>query len=272
MKNTFGSSVSVTLFGESHGEMIGAVLDGLAPGIAVDEAFIEQKLTLRRPQGSISTKRVEPDRFQIVSGVYQGRTTGTPICILIPNENVNSAVYTHMDKLARPGHADYAARMKYHGFEDRRGGGHFSGRLTAPLVAAGAIAISALQAKGICIGTHIKKCAGIEDDGFEIPTLTIQPLVENAIRHGVRSRAEGLVNVTAVREAGAHRITVQDNGVGFDSEKTDSAKGTHVGIQNVKDRIEQMCGGTMILQSEIGIGTCVTLMIPDRTETKEHRK
>ena len=112
----------------------------------------------------------------------------------------------------------------------------------------------------------------IEDDGFEIPTLTIQPLVENAIRHGVRSRAEGLVNVTAVREAGAHRITVQDNGVGFDPEKTDSAKGTHVGIQNVKDRIEQMCGGTMILQSEIGIGTCVPLMIPDRTETKEHRK
>ena len=166
MKNTFGSSVSVTLFGESHGEMIGAVLDGLAPGIAVDEAFIGQKLTLRRPQGSISTKRVEPDRFQIVSGVHQGRTTGTPICILIPNENVNSADYTRMNGLARPGHADYAARMKYHGFEDRRGGGHFSGRLTAPLVAAGAIAISALQAKEICIGTHIKKCAGIEDDVF----------------------------------------------------------------------------------------------------------
>ncbi len=166
MKNTFGSSVSVTLFGESHRETIGAVLDGLAPGVAVDEAFIAQKLTLRRPQGSFSTKRVEPDRFQIVSGVYRGRTTGTPICILIPNENVKSNDYTRLQELARPGHADYAARMKYHGFEDRRGGGHFSGRLTAPLVAAGAIAISALQAKGIFIGTHVIKCGGISDDGF----------------------------------------------------------------------------------------------------------
>ena len=166
MKNTFGSSVSVTLFGESHGEAIGAVLDGLAAGIPVDEDIISQKLALRRPQGNISTKRVEPDRFQIVSGVYRGKTTGTPICILIPNENVNSGDYTRLQELARPGHADYAARMKYHGFEDRRGGGHFSGRLTAPLVAAGAIAISALQAKGICIGTHIRKCAGISDSDF----------------------------------------------------------------------------------------------------------
>lgn len=112
----------------------------------------------------------------------------------------------------------------------------------------------------------------IEDDAFEIPALTVQPLVENAIRHGVRSCAEGLVTVTTALEGDRHRITVQDNGIGFDSEKTDLAKGTHVGIQNVKDRIEQMCGGTMILQSEIGIGTCVTLMIPDRIETKEHRK
>ena len=112
----------------------------------------------------------------------------------------------------------------------------------------------------------------IEDDGFEIPTLTIQPLVENAIRHGVRSRTEGLVNVTTAREAGAHRITVQDNGVGFDPKQESSPEESHIGIENVRNRVEQMCGGTMILQSEIGIGTCVTLLIPDRTETKEHSK
>ena len=166
MKNTFGSSVSVTLFGESHGNMIGAVLDGLAPGIAVDEAYIAQQLLLRRPQGKTSTSRQEPDPFQIVSGVYQGRTTGTPVCILIPNLNVRSADYAELGNLARPGHADLAARFKYHGFEDRRGGGHFSGRLTAPLVAAGSIALTALKNKGIVIGSHIKKCAGVEDRDF----------------------------------------------------------------------------------------------------------
>ena len=166
MKNTFGESVSVTLFGESHGETIGAVLDGLAPGVIADDAFIGLKLSQRRPQGSVSTKRVEPDRFRIVSGVYNGKTTGAPICIQIPNENVKSDDYTRLRELARPGHADYTARMKYYGFEDRRGGGHFSGRLTAPLVAVGAIAISALRARGIEIGTHVQKCAGISDDGF----------------------------------------------------------------------------------------------------------
>ncbi len=103
----------------------------------------------------------------------------------------------------------------------------------------------------------------IEDEGFTIPVLTIQPLVENAIRHGVRSRKDGLVTVSTVRENGAHRITVQDNGVGFDPEKTDSAEGTHIGIRNVKERVKQMCGGKMLLQSEIGKGTAVTLLIPD---------
>ncbi len=103
----------------------------------------------------------------------------------------------------------------------------------------------------------------IEDQDFQIPALTIQPLVENAIRHGVRSRKDGLVTVTTVCESGCHRITVQDNGVGFDTKKQDSFAETHIGLRNVKDRIEQMCGGTMILRSGIGTGTCVTLIIPD---------
>ena len=110
----------------------------------------------------------------------------------------------------------------------------------------------------------------IEDEGFTIPALTIQPLVENAIRHGVRSRKDGLVTVSTVRESDAHRITVQDNGVGFEPEKTASGEGTHVGIRNVKDRVEQMCGGSMLLQSELGKGTSVTLLIPDGA--KEKRK
>ena len=165
-KNTFGNSVTITIFGESHGAEIGAVLDGLAPGIPVKEEFIAEKLSLRRPAGAISTGRVEPDRFRIVSGVFEGRTTGTAVCILIPNENTRSKDYSATRFLARPGHADYTANCKYHGYEDYRGGGHFSGRVTAALVAAGAIALSALEDKGILIGTHIARCAGVSDRGF----------------------------------------------------------------------------------------------------------
>ena len=166
MKNTFGTSVAVTLFGESHGAYIGAVLDGLAPGIRIDEESIRHMLTLRRPAGKISTPRQEQDAYQIVSGVLKGKTTGTPITILIPNQNVKSGDYAQMQTLARPSHADYTAQCKYHGFQDSRGGGHFSGRITAALVAAGAICKSALEQKGIFIGTHVKKCAGICDRDF----------------------------------------------------------------------------------------------------------
>lgn len=166
MKNTFGSNLTLTLFGESHGPAIGAVLDGLAPGMDVDEAFIASQLTLRRPAGKIGTARREEDRFQILSGVFQGKTTGTPLTILIPNESQHSGDYEETRFLARPGHADYTAWCKFHGFEDYRGGGHFSGRVTAALVAAGAILLSALNQKGIRIGTHILRCAGIQDRPF----------------------------------------------------------------------------------------------------------
>ena len=167
MKNTFGTSVAVTLFGESHGTMIGAVLDGLAPGIPVDEAFIASRMALRRSVNALSTARREADIVRIVSGVVDGHTTGTPITLLIENGDTKSAHYGDMQTLARPGHADFTAYEKYHGFSDTRGGGHFSGRITAGLVAAGAIAQSALEKKGIRIGTHIAACGGIADRGFD---------------------------------------------------------------------------------------------------------
>ena len=166
MKNTFGTGVAVTLFGESHGEYIGAAIDGLAPGLEVNEEYIAHMLTLRRPDGKISTPRKEMDNFRIVSGVVNGRTTGTPITILIPNENVKSGDYAQMKTAARPSHADYTAECKYHGWQDSRGGGHFSGRITAALVAAGAVCRYALEKKGIFIGTHVKRCAGISDREF----------------------------------------------------------------------------------------------------------
>lgn len=167
MKNTFGNNVSVTLFGESHGEAIGAVIDGLAAGIKVDADFIASQLSLRRPVGSISTPRAEKDNFKILSGVFEGKTTGTPICIVIPNENTHSADYDETRFKMRPSHADFTANVKYNGFEDYRGGGHFSGRVTAALVAVGAIAISVLREKGIFIGTHISQIGDIKDRKFE---------------------------------------------------------------------------------------------------------
>ena len=167
MKNTFGNNISVTVFGESHGASIGAVLDGLPAGIEVNEDFIREVLSLRRPSGNISTPRQEADEFAIHSGVFNNKTTGTPICITIPNNNVKSKDYDELKGIARPSHADFTAHSKYNGFEDYRGGGHFSGRVTAGLCAVGAIVLSALKSKGIFIGTHIKSCAGIEDKNFE---------------------------------------------------------------------------------------------------------
>ena len=167
MKNTFGNQLHVTLFGESHSAGLGVVIDGLSPGIAVDEGFIRAQLDKRRPAGKISTARREQDEYTIQCGVFDGYTTGTPVCITIPNTAQNSKDYAETRAKARPGHADYTAYCKYHGFEDYRGGGHFSGRITAGLVTAGAILIPALEKKGIHIGTHIRRCAGIEDRKFD---------------------------------------------------------------------------------------------------------
>lgn len=166
MKNTIGNNLTVTLFGESHGAAIGCVLDGISPGITVDEDFIASQMEKRKGISAISTKRREKDEVRILSGVFEGRTTGTPICFVIENCDTKSRDYSDTRYLARPGHADYTAECKYGGYQDFRGGGHFSGRITAPLVAAGALAISALRKKGIYIGTHISSCGEIADRDF----------------------------------------------------------------------------------------------------------
>ncbi len=172
MKNTFGTQVCVTIFGESHGAGIGAVLEGMAPGMAVDEELITRRLAQRRGESDLSTARREADAFRIESGVFGGYTTGAPICIFIPNGEQRSRDYGKTKDLARPGHADYPAHCKYGGFEDYRGGGHFSGRVTAGLVAVGAIAEKALLDRyGIVIGTHLSRCAGVLDRDFRADAL-----------------------------------------------------------------------------------------------------
>lgn len=167
MKNTYGDCLSLTLFGESHGAAIGAVLDGMAAGVPVDEQAVAACMDRRRARGDgLSTARVEADEVRVLSGVVQGHTTGTPITLMIENRNTRSADYAATASLLRPGHADYTAFARYGGFQDARGGGHFSGRITAGLVAGGAIVLQALERAGVRIATHIAQCAGIDDTPF----------------------------------------------------------------------------------------------------------
>ncbi len=212
MKNTFGTSVSVTLFGESHGSEIGAVLDGMAPGVKVDTAYIDACLARRRPRDEMSTARREADNYRIVSGVKDGYTTGAPLAILIPNSDTRSGDYASMAGVARPNHADYAAYCKYHGYEDARGGGHFSGRLTAPLVALGAIAATALAGVGVRLGAHIASLGGVCDRPFSLdPLAEIEALgtaafpvlnseIESEMRARVRAAREACDSVGGVVE------------------------------------------------------------------------
>ena len=164
MKSVIGKNLTISLYGESHGKSIGVVIDGLPAGVCIDTTFMQSQLDKRKPKGKISTQRKEEDDFIITSGVFNEHTTGTPIHIMIENKAQRSSDYH--PELPRPSHADYVAHVKYKGYEDYRGGGHFSGRITAPLVAAGSIALDILKRKGILIGSHIKKCQHIEDREF----------------------------------------------------------------------------------------------------------
>jgi chorismate synthase len=153
--NTFGHLFAVTNFGESHGPAIGCVIDGCPPGMALSEADIQPDLDRRRPGTSkFVTQRNEPDTVEILSGVYQGKTTGTPICLLIKNTDQRSKDYSEISQAFRPGHADYTYIQKY-GLRDPRGGGRASARLTAPMVAAGAVAKKWLLQK---YGTLFRGC------------------------------------------------------------------------------------------------------------------
>lgn len=166
MKSIFGDNIQISLFGESHSKAIGVVINGLAPGITLDLDFINSCIDKRKPKGRISTSRQEGDELNFLSGYFNGKTTGTPLCIMIENKSQKSKDYEKTKDLARPSHADFTANEKYLGFQDYRGGGHFSGRLTTPIVAAGAIALQILKSKGIEIGTHINFLHSINDEPF----------------------------------------------------------------------------------------------------------
>ena len=162
MSDVLGNSLKLMVFGESHGPLVGAAISGLPSGIKIDEDFITSQLNKRKANDELSTQRQEDDSFHIVSGVFDGYTTGTALTILIENNKQHSSDYK--EKTFRPGHADYTGEVKYNGYQDYRGGGHFSGRLTAPIVAICSIIISYLKTKNIEIGSRILEIHGVRDD------------------------------------------------------------------------------------------------------------
>ena len=170
--NSFGNIFSISTFGESHGKAIGVIIDGCPPNIAIDEEFIQSELDKRRPgQSKITTQRKESDTAQILSGVFEGKSTGTPIAILIPNEDQRSKDYSHISNKYRPSHADYTYQMKY-GIRDYRGGGRSSARETAARVAAGAIAKLFLKQHGIEIFAHVSGVGEIEAPNVDTANLS----------------------------------------------------------------------------------------------------
>lgn len=175
--NTFGTQFRITTFGESHGKAVGVVIDGVKPGLPIDTDYIQTELDRRRPgQSKVTTARQEADRVEILSGVFEGRTTGTPICMVIWNKDQQSKAYDKIKDLFRPGHAGYTYLAKY-GVSDYRGGGRSSGRETASRVAAGALAKSFLAKRGILIYAYTKEVAGVK-----AKTIDFKQIEKNSLR------------------------------------------------------------------------------------------
>ena len=180
MSGVWGNRIKLSIFGESHGKAVGINIDGIPAGTKLDMDYIKEEMAKRAPgRNELSTPRMEDDRFEILSGFFKGRTTGTPLCAVIYNSDQHSKDYEEDKDLMRPSHADFTGFIKYKGFNDYRGGGHFSGRLTAPLVFAGAVCRQILKSSGIIIGSHIKRIGNIEDKSFnmaDVKTETIELL------------------------------------------------------------------------------------------------
>ena len=173
MSGIWGNNIKVSIFGESHGNAIGITIDGLPSGIELDLEKIDEEMARRAPgKSKLSTARKEKDAPEILSGFFNGRTTGTPLCGIIRNGDTRSKDYGKLKDLMRPGHADYTGNIRYSGFNDYRGGGHFSGRITAPLVFAGAICKQILEKEGIFIGAHVKSIKNINDEVFDYTNIS----------------------------------------------------------------------------------------------------
>ena len=175
--NTFGDKIKITVFGQSHAEAIGVVIDGLPSNFEIDVDRVQSFLDRRAPgKNNLSTARQEGDKVQFVSGLYNGKTCGAPICGMIFNSDARSKDYSELEAKMRPSHADYPANVKF-GNYDVRGGGQFSGRLTAPLCIAGAVIMQLLEKKGVYIGAHISSIGGICDKRYDNTSFDVNDLL-----------------------------------------------------------------------------------------------
>lgn len=173
MSSMTGKMIKISVFGQSHSEAIGVVIDGLPTGIKLDFDEIYAFMARRAPgNNAFSTARKEADKPEILSGLADGFTCGAPLCAVIKNTNTRSGDYSNLKDCPRPSHADFAANIRYNGFNDVAGGGHFSGRLTAPLCFAGAVCMQILKQKGIEIKAHIYSIADVKDTPFDLVNIT----------------------------------------------------------------------------------------------------
>lgn len=195
LSSIIGNKLKVSVFGESHGPAIGVVIDGLPSGVTIDLKRIQEELERRAPgRDDMSTSRKEEDVPKILSGIFEGKTTGAPLTAIFENNNIKSKDYSELKIKPRPSHADYPAFVKYKGFNDYRGGGHFSGRLTLALVFAGAICKSILEEHNIYIGSHIRSIGRAKDDNLDMINIDKDLLIS------LKSRELPTLNKTKVEE------------------------------------------------------------------------
>lgn len=199
MGSVFGKNLKLTVFGESHGSCVGATIDNFPAGVEIDYDNINNWLTKRRPSSSISTTRVEKDEYKIISGIFNNKSTGAPLTLIIENKEHNSKDYNLYKSVMRPSHADYSAYIKYDGYNDYRGGGHFSGRLSAPIVAVGAVCNQVLNTHGIEVIYHIKSVGEIEShDILDIENINNEYLNSNfpSLDFDIMNRMMKLIETT----------------------------------------------------------------------------
>ena len=232
MSGMWGNKIKVSIFGESHGNAIGINIDGLPSGLEINLEDIAYEMRRRAPGKSpLSTARSEDDIPEILSGYFNGKTTGTPLCAIIRNTNTRSKDYSLLKDVMRPGHADYSGNIRYNDFNDYRGGGHFSGRITAPLVFAGAVCKQILKEKGIIVAAHVKSIKNVKDKSFLDSTLDLNylnslksfelPLIDKSIEESMRKEIleakEDMDSVGGTIECGVFGISAGIGNPFFDS-------------------------------------------------------
>lgn len=206
MSSLFNGGISVSIFGESHGKGIGVVMDNLPAGEPIDLDEIGVFMARRAPKkDGTSTMRSEKDIPDILSGFFEGKTTGTPLAAVIFNTDQHSKDYGNISHIARPAHADYTGFLRYNGANDPRGGGHFSGRITAPLVFAGAVCAQILKRRGITTGAHIRSIKGISDEAFDPMNVTAEQL------EAVKSRSFPVISDEAEEKMRAEILSARNN-------------------------------------------------------------